>query len=47
MRDKREDLAGPGIGNYADLEKILPGDYTPLLDKRETMQAPLCRQGLY
>lgn len=39
MRDKREDLAGPGIGNYADLEKILPSDYMPLLNKRETMQA--------
>jgi len=34
-----EDLAGPGIGSYDELEKILPGDYRPLLDRRETMRA--------
>ncbi len=39
MKDKKADLAGPGIGNYADLEKILPSDYTPLLDRKETMRA--------
>ncbi|MEW5806792.1 MAG: aspartate--ammonia ligase [Acidobacteriota bacterium] len=39
MIDKKADLAGPGIGNYEDLEKILPDDYTPLLDRRETMKA--------
>jgi aspartate--ammonia ligase len=39
MTDKKADLAGPGIGNYADLEKILPGDYAPILDRRETMDA--------
>ena len=37
--DKKADLAGPGIGNYADLEKILPSDYTPLLNPRETQEA--------
>lgn len=31
MADKKADLAGPGIGNYADLEQILPDDYEPLL----------------
>jgi aspartate--ammonia ligase len=36
---KEADLAGPGIGNYADVEKILPGDYVPLLDPKETMKA--------
>ena len=27
--DKKADLAGPGIGDYKELEKILPEDYTP------------------
>ncbi len=39
MTDKTADLAGPGIGNYADLEKILPDEYEPILAPRETMQA--------
>ncbi len=39
MADKKADLAGPGIGNYEDLEKILPNDYTSLLDVRETQVA--------
>jgi aspartate--ammonia ligase len=39
MADKKADLAGPGIGDYADLEKILPADYEPILDHRETMNA--------
>ncbi|MFQ5504961.1 MAG: aspartate--ammonia ligase [Planctomycetota bacterium] len=39
MADKKADLAGPGIGNYEDLEKILPEDYRSLLTRRETMQA--------
>ena len=37
--DKKADLAGPGIGNYAELEKILPHDYRSLLNARETQQA--------
>jgi aspartate--ammonia ligase len=37
--DKKADLAGPGIGNYADVEKILPADYTSLLNPKETQQA--------
>ena len=37
--DKKADLAGPGIGDYADLEKVLPTDYTSLLDPRETQEA--------
>lgn len=37
--DKRADLAGPGIGDYAELEKILPQDYKSLLTPKETMQA--------
>ena len=37
--DKRADLAGPGIGNYADVEKVLPQDYTSLLNPKETQIA--------
>ncbi|MEW6328679.1 MAG: aspartate--ammonia ligase [Candidatus Micrarchaeota archaeon] len=36
---KKADLAGPGIGNYADLEKVLPSGYEPLLNNRETQKA--------
>jgi aspartate--ammonia ligase len=39
MSDKQADLAGPGIGNYDDLAKVLPDDYSSLLTPRETMQA--------
>jgi aspartate--ammonia ligase len=37
--DKQADLAGPGIGNYEELEKILPQDYRTLLTPQETQQA--------
>jgi aspartate--ammonia ligase len=37
--DKKADLAGPGIGDYAVLEKVLPDDYDSLLDVRETQKA--------
>ena len=36
---KMKDLAGPGIGNYADLEKVLPNDYHSLLTPKETQVA--------
>jgi aspartate--ammonia ligase len=39
VMDKKADLAGPGIGDYNELEKILPQDYRSLLDVRETQQA--------
>ena len=39
MADKKADLAGPGIGDYAELEKILPQDYTSLLTPKETQLA--------
>jgi aspartate--ammonia ligase len=39
MADKKADLAGPGIGNYDELRNILPGDYSPLLNHKETMKA--------
>ncbi len=37
--DKTADLAGPGIGTYEELEKILPADYQPLLDPKQTQLA--------
>jgi aspartate--ammonia ligase len=37
--DKKADLAGPGIGDYAELEKILPSNYRSLLGKRDTQKA--------
>jgi len=37
--DKRADLAGPGIGDYEELEKILPQNYTSLLSPKETQKA--------
>ena len=37
--DKKADLAGPGIGSYEDLEKVLPRHYRSLLDPRETQRA--------
>lgn len=36
---KRADLAGPGIGDYDELQNILPRDYNPLLTPKETQQA--------
>lgn len=39
MADKKADLAGPGIGDYNELEKILPQDYTSLLTPKETQKA--------
>ena len=39
MADKKADLAGPGIGDYDELEKILPGDYESLLTPNETQKA--------
>jgi aspartate--ammonia ligase len=39
MLDKKADLAGPGIGDYGELEKILPHHYSSLLSPKETQQA--------
>ena len=39
IADKRADLAGPGIGNYEELEKVLPTDYESLLSPRDTQRA--------
>ena len=39
MADKKADLAGPGIGDYTELEKILPQNYSSLLSPKETQIA--------
>jgi aspartate--ammonia ligase len=39
MSDKKADLAGPGIGTYPDLVKVLPSGYKSLLDPKETQWA--------
>ncbi len=39
MSSKKADLAGPGIGNYQDLEKILPQDYSSPLNPKDTQKA--------
>lgn len=39
MANKKADLAGPGIGDYAEVDRMLPHDYTSLLDLRETQKA--------
>ena len=39
MSDKKADLAGPGIGTYEEVEKILPNDYEPLLTPMNRMKA--------
>jgi len=39
VMDKTADLAGPGIGNYRELEKMLPLDYHSLLTPKQTQQA--------
>jgi aspartate--ammonia ligase len=36
---KKADLAGPGIGDYRELEKILPNDYSSLLTPKDTQKA--------
>lgn len=39
MENKKADLAGPGIGDYADLVNVLPKDYASLLTPKETQNA--------
>jgi aspartate--ammonia ligase len=39
MDSKIADLAGPGIGDYAELEAVLPDDYEASLSPRQTMEA--------
>ena len=39
MADKKADLAGPGIGDYDELEKTLPRNYNSLLSAKQTQLA--------
>jgi len=39
MTTRNDDLAGPGIGDYDDLARMLPKDYASLLDPKETQRA--------
>ena len=39
MNNKQADLAGPGIGNYEDLEAVLPTNYRSTLSVKETQRA--------
>jgi aspartate--ammonia ligase len=38
-KDKKADLAGPGVSTYPEVEKILPDNYKPLLPPKERMKA--------
>jgi aspartate--ammonia ligase len=37
--DKKADLAGPGIGTYEEVERVLPRNYRSLLDPKDTQKA--------
>lgn len=39
IADKKADLAGPGIGSYEQVEQVLPKDYKPLLNRKDTQKA--------
>jgi aspartate--ammonia ligase len=39
MLDKKADLAGPGISTYEEVEKVLPENYSSILDRKETQIA--------
>ena len=40
-----DDLAGPGIGTYEEVEKILPRGYSSILDRKETQKAIFAAKG--
>ncbi len=39
MSDKTADLAGPGISTYDEVDRVLPDDYKPILNRNETQKA--------
>ncbi len=39
MMNKKADLAGPGIGTYEEVDRVLPDDYESLLTPKETQLA--------
>ena len=44
---KEADLAGPGIGDYDELAKVLPTDYHSALDPQGDAAGHLRGQGLH
>jgi aspartate--ammonia ligase len=45
MSQKKQDLAGPGIGTYEEIEKVLPTDYRSFLDRKVTQRAIYVARG--
>jgi aspartate--ammonia ligase len=45
MSNSTKDLAGPGIGTYEEVEKVLPKDYDSILDRKETQRAIYLAKG--
>ncbi len=41
----KDDLAGPGIGTYEEVAKVLPAGYKTLLDRKETQRAIFAAKG--
>jgi len=39
MTSKQADLAGPGVGTYEELDRVLPRDYAPALSRMDTQRA--------
>ena len=39
MQTKELDLAGPGIGSYEEIERVLPINYRSLLSPKDTQKA--------
>lgn len=39
LEKKRAELAGPGIGTYEEVERILPTDYNSILNRKDTQKA--------
>jgi len=39
MADKKADLAGPGISTYPEVDKILPDNYSSILNRKDTQKA--------
>ena len=39
ITDKKAGLAGPGIGTYEQVEKVLPKDYQSILNRKDTQKA--------
>ena len=41
----KDDLAGPGIGTYEEVERVLPSGYGSLLDRKDTQKAIFAAKG--